>query len=264
MRVLDRIGASARMRSIARALAGGIGLNHLVRLEPVLAALCEIDGGELLDVGSGSIGLAPWVCGRFKVTAADAHFDDYGATTGPSGIADRSILADVRELPFEDRSFDAVVALDLLEHVPPADRAKALGELARVTRLRLIVACPTGAHALAGDRSLSESIASPPRWLEEHLENGFPEASAIAAALEPHGELTVFANESVASHIRLVRAELSPVWFGPTRAGARLAGWALRRGGRPSHAAGRALWRLRGKDAEPAYRSMFVLDLPRP
>jgi hypothetical protein len=126
------------------------------------------------------------------------------------------------------------------------------------------VACPTGTDALAGDRGLAQSLSSPPGWLDEHLENGFPERAEIASALEPHGSLTVFANESVASHVRLVRAELSPLAFVPTRAAAQLAAWALRRGGAPARAAGRFLWRVRGKDAEPAYRTMFVLDAPEP
>src|SRR5215217_3452574 len=160
MGILDRIAASSRLRSIARALAGPVGVNHVVRIEPVLIALGELGGGELLDVGSGSTGLAPWVREQFTVTAADTRFDDYGAASGPSGAAAHTVVADVRDLPFEDKSFDAVVALDLLEHVPPDDRAKALAELVRVTRTRLIVACPTGAEALAGDRRLAESLAA--------------------------------------------------------------------------------------------------------
>ncbi|HEX4719712.1 MAG TPA: class I SAM-dependent methyltransferase [Thermoleophilaceae bacterium] len=264
MATLDRIAASPRMRRIARSLAGPVGLNHLVRVEPVLTALADLGPGELLDVGSGSMGLAPWVRDRFTVTAADTHFDDYGATSGPSGMAARTVVADVRRLPFEDRSFDAVVALDLLEHVPPSDRAKALGELVRVTRGRLIVACPAGAEALAADRRLAQSLTSPPGWLDEHLQNGFPERDEIAAALRSHGTLAAFPNESVASHVRLVRAELSPLTFAPTRAAARLAAWALSRGGRPARLAARLLWRLRGKDAEPAYRTVFVLDRAGP
>jgi Methyltransferase domain len=263
MAALDRISTSPRLRRIARAVAGPVGLNHLVRVEPVLNALRDLGGGELLDVGSGSVGLAPWARGQFRVTATDTHFDDYGAATGPSGMAARTVVADVRELPFDDRSFDAVVALDLLEHVAAGDRAQALGELTRVTRTRLIVACPTGAEALAADHLLAGSMAAPPGWLDEHLQNGFPEREAIAEALRPHGALQVFANESVASHVRLVRAELSPLAFAPTRAAARLAAWTLRRGGRLAQTTGGVLWWVRGKDAEPAYRTIFVLDVAR-
>jgi hypothetical protein len=131
----------------------------------------------------------------------------------------------------------------------------------RVTRRRLIVACPTDTPALDADRELAALLPSPPGWLAEHLENGFPTRSEIAAALSPHGGLSVSSNESAASHVRLVRAELSPLLFAPTRAAARLAAAALRRGGRPARVARSLLWRLRGRDAHPAYRSVFVLDI---
>src|SRR3954452_15236681 len=100
MRALDRIAASPRLQRAARAIAGTVGLNHLVRLEPVLTALDQAGGGTLLDVGSGSMGVAPWVRDRYEVTAADISFDDYGATEGPSGAAQHSVVADVRALPF--------------------------------------------------------------------------------------------------------------------------------------------------------------------
>src|SRR3954468_2917577 len=112
MGALDRLAESPRLRALARRVAGQTGLNQLVRLEPVLAALEDLPAGTLLDVGSGSAGVAPWVRGRFRVTAADTSFEDYGAATGPSGWADEAVVADVRELPFADGSFDAVVALD--------------------------------------------------------------------------------------------------------------------------------------------------------
>jgi glycogen(starch) synthase len=42
------------------------------------------------------------------------------------------VRADARELPFEDGEFDAVLALDLLPHLP--DLEQGLGELARIVR----------------------------------------------------------------------------------------------------------------------------------
>ena len=245
--------------AVAARLGGGVQLNQLVRMEPVLALVRETGpAGTLLDVGSGSRGLAPWLPAGWRVTAADSSFDDYGSASGPSGRAAEAVVADVRSLPFEDQAFDAVVALDLLEHVPPADRSQALAELRRVARRRLIVACPAGAEALAADRRLAEGLPRPPGWLEEHLANGFPERDEVVAALGPGTR--VLPNENVDAHERIVRRELSIPWFVPTRAGARMAGAALRRGGRAGAAAARALRALRGRDREPAYRAIFVLD----
>jgi len=41
---------------------------------------------------------------------------------------------DVRSLPFDNRSFDVVIASLVLHHVPPPERRKALGEVVRVLK----------------------------------------------------------------------------------------------------------------------------------
>ena len=252
---------SAPARALARRLAGRLGLNHLVRLAPVVELVREAGGREVLDAGSGSAGVAPWLGAAWQVTAVDTSFDDYGAESAGRVAAQRAVVGDVRDLPFGDRSFDVTVAVDLLEHVPPADRGVALREIARVTRRRVVVACPSGAAALAADRALAAELAVPPGWLAEHLENGFPEVEEVVAELARHGAVRVIANEHTTSHTRLVRAELSPLLFVPTRALAWLAGLALRRGPRARGAAGRMLRIVRGRDRAPCYRTIYVLDI---
>jgi SAM-dependent methyltransferase len=239
---------------------GMTGLNHLVRIEPVLGFVRELGGGTLLDAGSGSTGLSPWLGEGWHVTAVDTSFDDYGVAHGFAGTG-RAVVGDVRELPFPDRSFDAVVALDLLEHVPAPDRARALAELRRVTRRRLVVGCPTGGPALEADRELAHRLRRPPGWLDEHLDNGFPAREDLEAELGPYGDLRVLDNESVRSHVRLVRAELSIPGFLAGRLAAIPLSRALRGQGRARAAAGRALCRIRGRDRPPAYRTILVLDV---
>jgi methyltransferase family protein len=245
---------------LARRVVGMTALNHLVRIEPVLALVDELGGGTLLDAGSGSIGLSPWLGDEWSVTAVDTSFEDYGAARGFTGIG-RAVTADVRDLPFTDRSFDAVVALDLLEHVPAADRLQALAELRRVTRRRLVVGCPTGETALEADRGLSERLRHPPEWLAEHLALGFPRRDQLAAELGPHGRLRLLDNEAVRSHVRLVRAELTIPGFLAGRLAAIPLARALRNRGRARALAGRALRRVRGADRPPAYRTIAVLDV---
>jgi SAM-dependent methyltransferase len=80
---------------------------------------------KLLDVGAGTGWLAE-------------HFSDYTGVDGaPEAVeaaqaAGRNVLlADLREgLPFEDASFDGVIAKDVLEHIP--DPAALVTEIARV------------------------------------------------------------------------------------------------------------------------------------
>ena len=103
------------------------------------------------------------------------------------------MVGSVTELPFEDGTFDAVLALDLLEHVPAQDRALALAELTRVTARRAVVGWPCGERALRADRRLARYYRllrrGTPGWLDEHLELGFPERELLRATLSRHGSL---------------------------------------------------------------------------
>ena len=240
-------------------------LNHLARLLPVAALLRDAGARSVLDVGSGSRGLVRWLPRTVAVTALDTSFEDYGASQRFAARRARAIVGDVRELPFPDRAFDAVAAVDLLEHVAPADRPRALDELVRVTGRRLVVACPVGTEALAADRRLAERLGrggrTPPGWISEHLANGFPEADEIRARLERHGRLAAQPNLSLASHERLMRAELSMATYVPTRLAAAALGLAFRLGGPPARLAERALAAIRGHDRPPAYRMVFRLDV---
>jgi SAM-dependent methyltransferase len=247
-----------------RPLLGSVELNHLVRLLPVAGLVREAGARTVLDVGSGSRGLARWLPASLSVTAVDTTFDDYGAARRFAGRGARPVVGDVRELPFADRAFDAVAAVDLMEHVPPADRGRALDELARVTRRRLVVGCPVGARALQADRALSERLTAsgrtPPGWIAEHLANGFPEADEIRGRLAPHGRLQTEPNLSVGAHVRLMRAELSMAAYVPTRLAAAALGLAHRGGGASRRVADRVLAALRGHDRPPTYRVIFCLD----
>ena len=168
------------------------------------------------------------------------------------------MVGDVRDLPFEDRSFDVVVAVDVMEHLAARDRPRALAELARVTRRRLVVAAPAGRAALKADERLAAALATRPEWLDEHLANGFPEPGDLVGPLRVHGVVQSFGNESAAAHVVLTRRELSVAWFIPTRTAARVLATAMRRGARWP---GRLLHRVRGRDAEPVYRTVAVLDI---
>ena len=53
-------------------------------------------------------------------------------------------LIDGPRLPFADEAFDAITCIEVLEHVPVADRASAIAEMRRVLKVggRLILRCP--------------------------------------------------------------------------------------------------------------------------
>jgi hypothetical protein len=169
-------------------------------------------------------------------------------------------------MPFDDRTFDVVVAVDLLEHVPPVDRHRAVSEICRVSRRRAVIACPVGEAAFAADQRLAAHIAARgrpvPGWLVEHLDHGFPEIRTITDAASPFGPIKVIGNESVAAHERLTEAELAPI----TALGSRLISQPLQalmtsRRRRARRAAAVILKAIRGDDRTPTYRAVIAVDI---
>ncbi len=233
-------------------------LNQLARYSAALPLLREVGGGTLLEVGSGSEGIARFIQEGWEITVSDRDFSDYGATAVDGGDGLRRVEADVTRLPFADGEFDAVLALDLLEHLPGNLRSQALSELARVTGNRLVVGCPCGPQALRFDRALARWYRvlpkrSIPVWLEEHLQNGFPEASELERELAPHGEVAMRGNEWVWSHFAISALEATPlVLRGTLRVAAGLEG-------ELEDPAAKGLRRLRGDDRLPSYRQIAVL-----
>ena len=122
-------------------------LNWITRYAPVASLVLDADGrldGSLLDVGSGSVGFAS--VGRSEpFVGIDIDF------WGPPAPSMTAVRAQPGRLPFADGSFDTVISLDALEHVPPADRAGFVTEVARVAARRAIIACPCDEAAAFDD-----------------------------------------------------------------------------------------------------------------
>lgn len=98
------------------------------RLSALVRALGPLEGLRVLDLGCGK--------GRFASRLADAGARVIGLDISSAMLAEAVDLARVRasarRLPFADASFDAVVAVEVFEHLP--DIAGTLDELARVLR----------------------------------------------------------------------------------------------------------------------------------
>jgi SAM-dependent methyltransferase len=239
-------------------------LNQLVRYAPVVELIRELPIGTLLDVGSGSTGIAPWLDDHWRITAVDADFTDYGSAAGPPADGVSRLVGDARRLPFEDGAFDVVLALDLVEHIAPPDRASVLREVARVARRRAIVGCPAGSAALEADRRLFEQYRRrgerPPGWIDEHLEHGFPEPAELQDGLAGEGSVRLIGNESVRAHSLVMRAEAGG-WSAHGANGVdRVLRWAVRRDGRVGRAGDAIVSLVRGRDRGSTYRTIAVLD----
>lgn len=103
-------------------------------LEKILGALGEIEGRAILDAGCGHGRLTSALAGRgAKVTAIDPD-ETAVAAARKAAPAARVQRSGAEALPFPDKSFDGVVMLNSLHHVPVALQAGALGEMARVAK----------------------------------------------------------------------------------------------------------------------------------
>ncbi|MBI5521993.1 MAG: hypothetical protein HY910_05135 [Desulfarculus sp.] len=87
-------------------------------------------------------------------------------------------------LRLADASQDVVVALDVLEHVPPGERRFFISELARVCRLACVLGFPVKA-AEAAEAFVLELTKS--AWLAEHREHGLPDPGEIEALFRDLG-----------------------------------------------------------------------------
>lgn len=80
---------------------------------------------------------------QYRVTAVDL-FDEYLKQAKESGIYDDVVKSDIRALPFTSMSFDTVVALHIIEHLPKKEGLAFLEQLERIAKRRVIIATPTG------------------------------------------------------------------------------------------------------------------------
>ncbi len=189
-------------------------LNWATRYFPILRALKQHmaqqhsdQPGSLLEVGAGPVGI-----GRFY--RAPFVGCDLGASWRP--IAPMvPVMATATQLPFKNRSFDAVILSDVLEHIPPKDRAAVIEESLRVTRGVAIFGFPSGGEAQEADRQLAQVYdrgrRERPSWLQEHLQYSYP-TEALFAELDGEWAVSNFGNASAGFHFWTMRKEMLRPW----------------------------------------------------
>lgn len=126
---------------------------HLYSLKIFLMAWTEPIGWiidksakSILDVGCGrglpmqliKIRMKP------KRTVGVDLFEPYLSEAKKKQIHDEYIIADARKLPFKNKSFDVVIALQILEHLSKKDAWKVLDKMEEIARKQVIVATPIG------------------------------------------------------------------------------------------------------------------------
>ena len=148
---------------------------------------------KILEVGSGSLGIGPYLNQPF--TGIDVDF------SGPNWPAMRQITASAANLPFADHSFDVVICTDTLEHIPPKMRQRVTTELLRVTKSDLILAFPAGDLAAQQDQELDQlyrhRFGQPFPFLTEHIRYELPDTDQVKTWIEPVGEVNILTKRNL-------------------------------------------------------------------
>lgn len=175
---------------------------HAGRYYPILRLLRSTisQNPSILEVGSGPNGLGEYYSHRF--VGCDVTFSE------PPKPPMLPVVASAVRLPFRNASFDAVVASDVLEHVPPDSRHDLICEALRVTRTMAVFGFPCGQRAYALDQGLFATyheLGTPaPPWLEEHMLYSFPD-EGLFQHLDQEWTVRRMGNDNLHFHNWLLR-----------------------------------------------------------
>ncbi|MFH1734338.1 MAG: class I SAM-dependent methyltransferase [bacterium] len=188
-------------------------IDQAIRFGAVLNQPEFYTGGNLLEVGSGAVGITSLIDDR--VICADIEFEQI------SNAAQQRMKASATELPWKDGCFTRVVSSDMLEHIPLDDRQRAITEMVRVTGRTLFLACPCGDAARRVDHLIADLYrmfrVPVPIWLQEHLDRGIPDIEFIRTAIQATGKSYREASgESVVTHffvsLLIALRSMNQVW----------------------------------------------------
>lgn len=180
-----------------------------IRYWPIAEVLKKSPSGSVLEVGSGGIGIAPYL-GR-QVTGLDSDF------SGPKHPLLKEQLGSGTKLPFANKSFDFVISSDTLEHIAPALRPKVVGEMLRVAKQMVIIAVPTGIESQKQDQLLSDyfekKFGHRFQFFTEHKVYGLPEIESVSAIIKNESRklrkkitLSIAGNENLALRYFLMKS----------------------------------------------------------
>ena len=91
------------------------------------------DVKKVLEIGPGS----KLVANELKNIGYEVTTCDFDASVNPD------VVADVRNLPFEDNSFDCIIACQILEHVKYNEFENVLEKMSKISRKYLIISLPS-------------------------------------------------------------------------------------------------------------------------
>lgn len=144
---------------------------HAVISQLLQKALPPATNQQILDVGG-------------RIALLDRFLPYQTIAINPDGTG--HILGNGGQLPFATNTFDAVVNIDTLEHLPYQNRLPLVQECLRVSQHYVIVAAPYGSKAhIQREKKLNtlyqQVVGQPHLYLNEHVEYGLPSPEQLAS-----------------------------------------------------------------------------------
>lgn len=142
-----------------------------IRYDPIVK-LIQKNGWvnhKILEVGSGSIGIAAYI--NSEIIGVD---NDFSEPEHPNLI---QVKGSGNKLPFKNKTFTVSILSDVLEHVPKKNRKKLILETIRVTKEAVIISGPFGKESFKQDLALSK--LSNHHFFKEHIIFGLPDVAEI-------------------------------------------------------------------------------------
>jgi len=160
--------------------------HQVVRYE---TARCAVEAARtkpvhtILEVGSGSHGNLASFLPDDQILFLDSELTE-DARNDP-----RFLLGDATDLPFEDGSFDFVIALDVLEHIKPEKRETFLQQICRVAKYGVLLLFPhfSPDSPIEDEKLKTFYLAAggePPVWVDEHIDCTLPAVDWVKGCLE--------------------------------------------------------------------------------
>ena len=153
-----------------------------LRYLPVVTVLKKkgLVDSKILEIGPGSLGIIPYL--KKPIDGLDVDF------SGPATSLLTKIKGSAENLPFRKNSYDVVISVDVLEHLPGQNRQKAIYEMLRVAKKLAIIVVPVGDLSGAQDRELDslwrKIFGGSNQFLAEHVKNGLPTQDQILVYLD--------------------------------------------------------------------------------
>ena len=126
---------------------------------------------SILEVGSGGLGIAPYL--KMPVTGVDKEFEP------PFHPLLKRVVGDATELTFPNNSFDAVISVDMLEHLPKNKREIAVLEMLRVAKRLVVIGVPCGKISMEHDLKIRDDYlrhrSAGYKFADEQIKLGLPD-----------------------------------------------------------------------------------------